>query len=354
MTPARGRRWTGIPIRAVAVLLAVVLCGDVSLDGQLLWRRRERVDVSRVRADMEFLASDALSGRASGSRDEWIAATYIASQLLQAGLEPAGDADGYLQTIITPPRPARRGGAPGGVPPGGAPAPPGEFGRTWNVVGRIRGRDPAGASEAILLSAHLDHVGVRGAGPDTIFNGADDDASGVSAVLEIARLLASRRLPRTVIVAFFGSEEAGGLGSRHFADHPPIPLTSIVANLQFEMIGRPDPAVPAGVLWLTGFDRSTLGPELARRGARLVLDPHPEQKFFMRSDNYQLALRGVVAHTVSSYGLHPEYHTPADDLSRIDFTHMTGAIQSMVEPIAWLAGSRFRPVWLPGMQPERR
>lgn len=80
-------------------------------------------------------------------------------------------------------------------------------------------------------------------------------------------------------------------------------------------------------------------------------DPHPEMKFFVRSDNIQLARRGVVAHTVSSYGLHKEYHTPADDLRHIDFAHMTGAIQSMLEPVRWLANSSFRPRWNEGLKP---
>src|SRR5690606_15569232 len=95
-----------------------------------------------------------------------------------------------------------------------------------------------------------------------------------------------------------------------------------------------------------------LGAELARRGAKLVADPHPDQQFFFRSDNIRLAYRGVVAHTVSSFGLHEEYHTPADDLTRIDFAHMTRAIQSMLAPIEWLANATFVPEWHEGQQPH--
>jgi Zn-dependent M28 family amino/carboxypeptidase len=153
------------------------------------------------------------------------------------------------------------------------------------------------------------------------------------------------------VFAFFGSEEAGGLGSRFFADKPVVPLPQIVANLQFEMIGRPDPAVPPHTLWLTGYERSNLGPSLAKQGARLVQDPHPEQNFFMRSDNIQFARRGVVAHTVSSYGLHEEYHQPSDEVERIDVAHMTDAIRSLFEPIRWLADSTFKPEWAPGGKP---
>jgi Zn-dependent M28 family amino/carboxypeptidase len=250
------------------------------------------------------------------------------------GLEPLGDDGGFVQVIPTK----------------------GEGNRTWNAVGRLTGRDPVRGAEVILLSAHLDHLGSRepkpGASADAIYNGADDDASGTIAVLELMEALARGPRPaRSIVFAFFGSEERGGFGSRYFADQGTVPLTSMVANLQFEMLGRPDPKVPARTLWLTGYERSNLGPELARRGARLVQDPHPDQKFFVRSDNIQFARRGVIAHTVSSYGLHKEYHTPADEIRMIDFGHMTEAIRSMVGPIRWLASSSFKPEWVPGMKP---
>jgi hypothetical protein len=236
---------------------------------------------------------------------------------------------------------------------------------TWNAVGRLTGSDPTQLQEVILLSAHIDHVGTgrAGAGPstdsdrsptsgDTIFNGADDDASGSVAVLELAQAIAAGPRPkRTIVFALFGSEESGGTGSRYFAEKPVVPLDRIVANLQFEMIGRPDAKVPPHTLWLTGYERSNLGPELARRGARLVQDPHPERSFFTRSDNIQFARRGVIAHTVSSFGLHNDYHQPSDEVDTIDFAHMTDAIRSMLDPIRWLASSAFRPEWRPGMKP---
>ena len=422
-----------------------------------------------VRAHMEFLASDALNGRGSGTRDEWIAATYIASQLQRSGLEPLGDSGGYVQTVeverpelaappvlsigseryvhgkeitvssmsaprvsgtlaawtqgSTPPRgaavrvpslsrevsqslataalvltgpngcgPSRS--AAGSLPRVatrivGTPAVPSRPScvafdadtyvalervsagttvtleadvksvtrtSTWNAVARLTGSDRQRSKEVILLSAHLDHLAPRptaAPGADNIFNGADDDASGCVAVLELAHALTREPRPRrTLVFAFFGSEEPGGLGSRYFADSATVPLDRIVANLQFEMIGRPDSKVPARTLWLTGYERSNLGPELARRGARLVADPHPEQNFFTRSDNIQFARRGVVAHTVSSYGLHKEYHTAEDEIRFIDFPHMTNAIRSMLQPVRWLANSSFRPAWLPLMRPN--
>jgi Zn-dependent M28 family amino/carboxypeptidase len=287
---------------------------------------------------MDFLASDALQGRGSGTHDELVAAVYIASELHRMGIAPMGDHGGYIQNVS------------------------GEFnffrqGRkqwnTRNVIGVIPGRDPALKSQIILLTAHLDHVGVgKAVNGDNIYNGADDDASGCIAVLQLARALAEGKAPkRTVVFAFFGSEETGGQGNQFFLAHPPVPLSSIVANLEFEMIGRADPAVKPDQLWLTGFERSNLGPELAKHGAKLVADPHPAEHFFERSDNFALARRGIIAQTVSSYGLHSDYHRPSDDVAHIDFAHMEQAIRSMMEPVRWLADSDFKPTWVEGKKP---
>jgi Zn-dependent M28 family amino/carboxypeptidase len=226
--------------------------------------------------------------------------------------------------------------------------------QTWNAVGKISGTDSKLSAEVVLLSAHLDHLGVRqnAPGDDKIFNGADDDASGCVAVLELARVLANGARPkRTVYFAFYGSEEAGGFGARHFVENLAFPKDKLIANLQFEMIGRPDSKVKPEELWLTGYDRSNLGPELAKQGAKLVADPHPEENFFQRSDNYTLARQGIVAHTVSSFGLHKEYHQASDELGTIDFDHMTRSINAMVKPVTWLVNSDFKPVWNEGKKP---
>jgi len=311
----------------------------------------ERTQLEReVRADMAFLADDDLHGRGSATRDEHIAALFAASQFQSLGLEPGGDSHTYLQKAALPnPLPDR-------LKQRIARYEDTARTETWNAIAILRGTDLA--SEVVLLTAHLDHLGVLKADTanptaDLIFNGADDDASGTTAVLTLARVLASGPRPRrTIVFGLFGSEEIGGFGARAFLAHPPTPLPSIVANLEFEMIGRPDAAVPAGTLWLTGYERSNLGPELAKHGAHLVNDPHPKEQFFQRSDNIALARQGVIAHTVSSFGLHKDYHHVSDDLSTIDFTHMTNAIASMVGPIRWLAGDPWKPEWNPGGRPD--
>jgi Zn-dependent M28 family amino/carboxypeptidase len=311
----------------------------------------EALSMPEIRAQMEFLASDVLNGRASESRDEAIAAAYIASELLRYGVEPAAPGGGYIQQVdITLPDRLSQ-----------ADPPKQRRYRTQNVIGILRGTDPTLAKDIILLSAHHDHVG-RGmpklSAPklkdDDIYNGADDDASGVVAVLQLARALSAGPRPRrSVMFAFLGAEELGLIGAQYFEKHFPYTLDCIVANLGFEMIGRPDPNIAAQTLWFTGFDYSNLGPELARQGARLVADPYPKYKFFERSDNFTLAQQGIIAHTVSSYGLHKDYHSPKDEVERIDFPHMKTAIESMIQPVRWLANTDFKPAWNPGKNPKK-
>lgn len=218
---------------------------------------------------------------------------------------------------------------------------------TWNAVGKLPGSDPAQGNQAIILGAHLDHLGVgKPVNGDSIYNGADDDASGTVCVMELARALATGPRPRrTVIFALFGSEELGGYGSTWFEEHPPVPLRDVVVDLEFEMIGRADPLYPSDSLWLSGWERSNLGPTLAEHGAKLMADKRPDQHFFERSDNYVLAKQGIVAQTASSFGLHADYHQPSDDLAHIDFKHMTEAVGSLIAPIEWLANSDFKPEW---------
>src|SRR5829696_4477408 len=311
------------------------------LSAPVLAQTKSPIREENIRAELGFLASDAMQGRGSGTNYERIAAEYIASQFRQFGLEPGGDTDssgtkGFVQRAQL--QPATQGAEPRS---------------TWNAIGVLRGSDRRSAGEVIMISAHLDHIGVNETlTGDKIFNGADDDASGSVAVMELARVLASGKRPRrTIYFICFGSEERGGHGARYFIANSPVPLTQVVADLNLEMLGRPDPKLPTGTLWLTGFERSTLGPELARRGAAIVADPRPEQNFFQRSDNYTLALRGVIAHTVSSFGMHTDYHRPSDDVSKIDFPFMTRSLNSLVKPIQWLANASFRPAWLPGKAP---
>ena len=219
---------------------------------------------------------------------------------------------------------------------------------TYNVLGVRHGKAADADRQGLLLSAHYDHLGVR---DGVIFHGANDDASGTAAVLEFARMLGQGGThKRTAYFAFFGCEEEGELGARRFMADPPIAVDDLVANLEFEMIGVDDPMRP-GFLMLTGWDRTDLGPTLQAHGAKIGPDLYPEQNFFQRSDNFQLALRGVVAQTISAWPVTPTYHAASDDLAHVDLDLMDHTIDSLARPIVWLLDADYRPAWMPGKRP---
>jgi len=232
-----------------------------------------------------------------------------------------------------------------------------EHATSSNVVARIPGRAPRdGRERAVVISAHYDHI-AHGHGPakgtDTIYNGADDDASGVAAVLEIAGALGSGgELAHDVVVLLATGEEIGLLGTEHYLDAPVVPLERTIANLNFEMIGRPDAKVGGrGNLWLTGDDKTNLGALLRERGFRIAADPRPDQHFYERSDNYAFVLRGVIGQTLSSYDMHTDYHAPSDEADKIDFEHLTGATEVGLKAVRLLAGGEVEITWTAGRPP---
>jgi hypothetical protein len=219
---------------------------------------------------------------------------------------------------------------------------------TSNAIGFLPGTDPN--AKLLLVTAHLDHLGVDASG--VIRQGANDNASGTVAVIELARALAAGpKLRRGILFVAYGAEEAGLLGSRWFADHPAVPLASIAANIEFEMIGAQDPKLPKGALMMTGMERSDLGRTLTAHGALLAPDPYPTEHFYQRSDNYALAQKGIVAHVLSGWATVPTYHKPTDTFESIDFPFMTAAIRSLVEPIRALANATKEPAWAAGGRP---
>ena len=140
------------------------------------------------------------------------------------------------------------------------------------------------------------------------------------------------------------------LGTQWYLERPRFPLDSTVADLQVEMVGRPDTLVGAGKLWLTGYERSTMGEELSAAGLPVVADPRPEFRFFERSDNIVFAMRGIPAHTLSSYGMHRDYHQPSDEVERIDFDHLARA-PTVVSRAARVLADGPRPSWKAGGRP---
>lgn len=297
----------------------------------------------------------------TGARGSAMAARLIASEMQRIGLTPAGDS-GFFQRV--PMVRVRRGeGAQSRFVLALADSwaaldtiPVERRAAGVNVVGILRGSDPLLRDEAVLVDAHYDHLGIRQpVNGDSIYNGADDDASGTIAVLEIARAIAAGPPPRrTIVFLATTGEEVGLLGTRWYVRQPVHPLERTVANLEIEMIGRPDSlAGGRGKGWLTGYERSTMGEMLAREGIPIVADARPEQNFFMRSDNIAFARLGIPAHTLSSFNLHADYHRPSDDMASVDAGHMAQVIGAATRAVRLLADGA-KPEWKPGGRPEPR
>jgi hypothetical protein len=321
-----------------------------------------------VRQLLTALADDSLEGRGPGTAGSAKAARIIAEALQRAGLQPGGDS-GYFQRVpvamVTQSRTLGNGTVVTRTRPALFPSfdaldtvPAARRRNAVNVIGILRGSDPVLRDSVILVDAHYDHLGIGPAvNGDSIYNGADDDASGVVAELEIAKALAAGPAPkRTVIFAATTGEEVGLLGTRWYLEHPVAPLSHMTANLEIEMIGRPDSlSGGAGRAWLTGFERSTMGSMFAAAGLPIGPDRRLDQQFFTRSDNIAFARAGIPAHTLSTFNLHSDYHRPSDDASRVDFAHMTAVIRAAAEATRLLADGP-APQWNPGgrpLQPQR-
>lgn len=317
--------------------------------------------VERLESLLGTLAADSMEGRRTGTRGAHRAARFLAAELERYGVEPAGD-DGYLQTIpmvriVEETESGQRERLRMVMDIEGADTIPESSILTTeaNVVGIIPGSDPDVAGEAVIVGAHFDHVGIglpvpdENGVPDSIYNGADDDGSGTVAVLEIARALVEGPAPRrTVVILLSTGEEMGLLGTRYYIENPVISMENTVADLQIEMIGRPDDAVGGfGRAWLTGFERTTMGDQLAEAGSPIVADPRLEQNFFFRSDNIAFARIGIPAHTLSSFNLHSDYHRPSDEVDRIDFEHMAVLVEATIEAVRFLADGP-TPAWKEG------
>jgi hypothetical protein len=314
--------------------------------------------VDRVRALLETLAADSMMGRRAGTEGERMAVRVLESELARYRVQPVGT-DGYRQPVPLLQSESARGGLRWGVMPADVDLDtvPAERVRiAYNVLGVIPGSGEL-AREIVIVGAHHDHVGIGvPVDGDSIYNGADDDASGSVAVLEAARALVRRGAGdgprRTIVAAFFTAEEMGLIGTRHWIDNPTVDFGAIVADLQVEMIARPDSLSGGfGKGWLTGYERSTMGDILAAQGSPIVPDPRPEQRFFFRSDNLPFAERGIPAHTLSSFNMHTDYHQPSDEAERADFAHMTALIEAAIEMLEELATGP-TPAWKEGGRPD--
>lgn len=467
---------------AAWMLLALPLC---SQNEPTVAQIASRITANNLKADLSFLASDALEGRGTPSPGLDVAAEYIASQFRRAGLEPAGD-DGYFQTAryanvvpnldglefaievggtataahkdtMFPQQPAavdlkhtamvkvsggdmaainaltteqvrgkvlvldfpegtsafavlrqlpaltgrlqpalvvllRTSGTSSMTPrlreenASGAPvvpvltvwdeavrkvfaakalpddaaisahmaAPNSVPVKLHNVAGVLRGSDPQLRDTYVMLTAHYDHLGVRGTGEgDHIYNGANDDGSGTVSVIEVANALAAQsvRPKRSIVFVTFFGEELGLVGSRYYGAHPIFPLNKTVADLNLEQVGRTDVdgGSSVGTVNVTGYDFSTLTDFVRKAGEatglRVVKDEKLNARYFAASDNQAMADAGVPAHTLSVGYMFPDYHKPGDEWQKIDYDNMAKVDVTVALAVFRLADSSEPPQW---------
>jgi aminopeptidase YwaD len=277
---------------------------------------------SRIHDDIAYLADDRLEGRGTGTAGNDSAAAWLARRHAALGLRPLATDSSlagcrvtpaplacrtYLQRFVARGVELAHAGRPEGVP-------------SQNVIALIPGRDAALAGEIVVIGAHFDHLGRSPVGAmdpeagNVIRNGADDNASGTAAVLELARRFADRPTRRSILVAHFTGEELGLLGSQWFVDHPPVATDSIAAMINFDMVGR----LRGNRLIVYGTGTARELPALldeASEGTGLVLSRVADG--FGPSDQSPFYAKGIpVLHFFTD--LHDDYHRATDDVEKID------------------------------------
>src|SRR6478609_1888986 len=259
-----------------------------------------------VRIETE-LASDKMQGRAMFSSGISMASTFIESEFKKIGLNYFDGLKNYRQEFVLEGKPAN------------------------NVIGILPGKTKP--DEYVIFSAHYDHIGMENAGFDRIYNGANDDASGVTAVISLAKYFKELKSnERTIIFVAFTGEETGGFGSRFFSEN--MDADKVMAMFNIEMIGT-ESKWGKNSAYITGFEKSDFGKILQKNLEKTTFkfypDPYPEQQLFYRSDNATLAKLGVPAHTISTSKMdsEPNYHTADDEFETLDINNMTEIIKAV-------------------------
>ena len=250
-----------------------------------------------VKRHLYTLSSDLMEGRKAGTEGIEKAAQYIEEEFKRIGLKKFENLETYRQPFM------ERGLS------------------LFNLIGYLEGRSKK--NEFVLISAHYDHLGVKNDGEeDVIFNGANDNASGVAAVLALAEHFSKTNYnERSILFIAFTAEEMGLIGSNYFGKN--IDPEKIVAGINIEMIGKESPFGPK-TAWITGFDRSNFGKiiqkNLINSNYKVYPDPYINFNLFFRSDNASLARLGVPAHTFSTSPMDKDldYHKVSDEASTLN------------------------------------
>lgn len=286
-------------MKKVLGLLAFVAFGAQSQTVEI-----DAAEVTRIETQ---LASDDMQGRAIFTPGIEKASAFIEGEFQKIGLDFYSGLKNYRQEFTAKGKSAN------------------------NVIGIIPGKSKA--DEFVIFSAHYDHLGMEDSGSDRIYNGANDDASGVTAVIALARHFKQAEInERTLIFVTFTGEEIGGFGSGFFSKG--IDPDKVVAMFNIEMIGT-ESKWGKNSAYITGYERSDFGKILQQnlKGSkfRFEPDPYPDQQLFYRSDNARLAALGVPAHTISTSKMDQEknYHKVSDEVATLDLQNMTEVIEAI-------------------------
>ncbi len=292
-----------------------------------------------VDAHIRFLSSDEMKGRDPFTPHIRLAEEYIAREFRAAGLKEFPRFPGFRNTFTHEYRNRRD-----------TTAAPVTYELT-NLVGWVEGTDSLLKDEYILIGAHHDHLGMRGDTGDVIFNGADDNATGTTAILSLARYFAQAGISRrSLLFATFTAEEKGLIGSRHLAENLPFPAGKLVAMINFEMIGKPA-ADGSYALMFLGPERSTLD-EIFRAALDpaspvTLVDPLEHQvRYYNGSDNRSFDAAGHITTTLASplSTDDPYYHRPNDHYEHLNVDYMTKVIRAVVDMTGTLVSGEATPV----------
>ena len=272
------------------------------------------IDSTLVKKHLYTLASDKMKGRRAGTAGIEKAAQYIEKEFKRIGLVTYDTLSNYRQTFTFKNRRTQ------------------EDITSSNIIGVLEGKSKK--EEIVIISAHYDHLGIRSKEGvlDIIYNGANDDASGVAGILVLAEHFKKVGNERTLVFAAFTAEEMGLVGSRHFGKG--IEASKFVAGINLEMIGK-TPSFGPNTAWLTGFERSDFGKiiqkNLVGTGYQLYPDPYKKFNLFFRSDNASLARLGVPSHTFSTSPIDTDkdYHQVSDEAETLNITVITQTIQAV-------------------------
>lgn len=312
----------------------------VSMTDSLAQVKKElAVNAPELKEWITYLASDEMKGRANGSPEMKTAAYWIAGKFSENGVKPVSPESGLVQNYTFTSRQQTI--------------------KERNVIGIIEGTDPALKDQYIVLSAHFDHIGIReGLKPDSIRNGADDNAAGTCTLIGIARTiyLSGIKPGRTIVLAVFSGEEYGMRGSRYFVSNPPVPLNKIYADLNFEMTGHSE-YLGKNKYYMTGCQYSNLDDIIAEYNKGTVfqlVDTLPiANMLFNSSDNIAFSrvslaegiTLGIPSGTFATSAT-PEYlHNVTDEAGLFDFDNMAELITYFSDLVIWLSNNKSDVVW---------